>query len=78
MTGRRRHPRPRLTETAVEPGPGVPGWMGIYGKRMFVVDFTAAGFPIGIREDDDPSWLDEERPDIERAGDRVVRSLDSV
>jgi len=27
---------------------------------MFVVDFTAAGFPIGIREEDDRSWHDEE------------------
>lgn len=52
--------------------------MDIYGERMFVVDFTAAGFPIGIREEDDPSWLDQQRPDIGRAGDRVVRSLDSV
>jgi len=27
---------------------------------MFVVDFTAAGFPIGIREEDDRSWLEED------------------
>lgn len=35
------------------------GWMS-YGERMFVVDLTPAGFPIGIREDDYPHWLDEE------------------
>lgn len=60
MTGRRRHPRPHRTPKAVEPGPAVPGWMDIYGERMFVVDFTAAGFPIGIRDEDDRSWHEEE------------------
>lgn len=58
MTRRRRDPRPRRTLPEDEPGLAVPGWMDVCGERMFVVDLTAGGFPIGIREEDDPVWLD--------------------
>lgn len=52
--GRRRPPGP------ADQSPSVPGWMDVSGERMFVVDFTPAGFPIGIRQEDDPHTDDEE------------------
>ena len=30
----------------------VPDWVDWWGRRMFVVDYTPAGFPIGIFEDE--------------------------
>lgn len=33
----------------------VPGWVDANGERMFVVDVTPAGFPIGVREDELPA-----------------------
>lgn len=51
--GRRRPP------PAVDDGWSVPDWLDVCGERMFVVDFTRSGFPIGIREEDASEWLDE-------------------
>lgn len=44
-----------------EPDPVVPEWMDVDGERMFAVDLTPAGFPIGIRGAEEPCRLDEER-----------------
>jgi hypothetical protein len=38
----------------------VHDWVNIDGEPMFVVDFTPAGFPIGIRQESEPHWLAEE------------------
>jgi len=47
------------------------GWIHWGGDRMFVVDYTPAGFPIGLREEEIEElewleWLDTlEPPDTE-------------
>lgn len=46
--------------TLVDENPGVPGWLEADGERMFVVDYTPAGFPIGMPKESEPPWLDEE------------------
>lgn len=39
-----------------------PGWIDWGGRRMFVVDFTSAGFPIGVFEDEmDLDWGSDTR-----------------
>lgn len=41
----------------------MPDWVDVWGRRMFVVDFTPGGFPIGIFEDEiDREWTDEPEP----------------
>lgn len=30
----------------------IPDWVEVCDRRMFVVDYTPAGFPIGVFEDD--------------------------
>ena len=60
MTRRRREARPHRPPTRPEDSPEAPGWMNIDGEQMFVVDFTPAGFPIGMWQDDAPHWLDDE------------------
>lgn len=41
----------------------MPDWVEVWGRRMFVVDFTPGGFPIGIFEDEiDREWTDELQP----------------
>jgi hypothetical protein len=51
--GRRRMPAPAAQ------APDVPDWVNFDGEPMFVVDFTLAGFPIGMRQENEPHWLDE-------------------
>jgi len=41
-------------------GSGVAGWQDVDGEPMFVVDLTPAGFPIGMRQESEPHWFDEE------------------
>ena len=56
---RRRDPGRRRPPTRADDGLAVPGWLDWCGERMYVVDFTSGGFPIGIREQDAPEWLEE-------------------
>ncbi|MGH8897222.1 MAG: hypothetical protein ACRDZ4_09420 [Egibacteraceae bacterium] len=37
----------------------IPGWVEVGSRRMFAVDVTSGGFPIGWYEEDDDGWLDE-------------------
>lgn len=61
----RRHRRGRQAR-AIDPVPcpcddgrGL-GWVEWCGQRMFVVDHTSAGFPIGVFEDEiDRDWIDD-------------------
>ena len=60
--GRSRGRRPRATRRVPDlcDDHGIPGWVDWWGKRMFVVDFTSGGFPIGIFEDEmDRDWNDD-------------------
>ena len=44
----------------------MPEWVDVCGRRMFVVDFTPNGFPIGIFEDEmDRDSHDEPEPSAE-------------
>ena len=59
--GRSRRPRPRATRTPeLGDNLAMPEWVDVWGRRMFVVDFTPAGFPIGVFEDEmDRDWTDD-------------------
>ena len=62
---RSRRRRPRATRRLPDPctGYAIPDWVEVCGRRMFVVDYTPAGFPIGVFEDEmDRDWNDD--PDI--------------
>jgi len=38
----------------------IPDWVEVCGRRMFVVDHTPAGFPIGVFQDEmDRDWNDD-------------------
>lgn len=38
----------------------IPDWVEVCGRRIFVVDHTPAGFPIGVFEDEmDRDWSDD-------------------
>jgi hypothetical protein len=60
VSRRRRKAGCRRPPAPADQSPSVPGWMDVYGEQMFVVDFTPAGFPIGIRQENDPHTYGEE------------------
>ncbi|MDQ6613967.1 MAG: hypothetical protein M3083_04285 [Actinomycetota bacterium] len=66
MSRRRRVPNPRRAASCcvrdVLDDETFPGWVDWGGRRMFVVDFTSAGFPIGVFEDEmDLDWTSDAR-----------------
>lgn len=52
--GRSRGRRPRTARRLPELGDGhaIADWVDVWGRQMFVVDCTPAGYPIGVYEDE--------------------------
>lgn len=57
---RRRRPRSTRRLPDISADHAIADWVEVCGRQMFVVDYTPAGFPIGVFEDEmDRDWNDD-------------------